>query len=152
MSQNTLTIGEEVPNFTLKNPLGKEVSLSDFRGKMVVLYFYPKDHTPGCTKEACLFRDSYEDFQEVGAEVIGISSDSEKSHQGFQEKHELPFILLTDKGGKVRKLFGIKKTLGFIPGRETFIINKKGVLLHRFNSLTNVHQHIEEALTFLKKS
>src|SRR5690349_16139428 len=100
-------VGTIAPDFTLTNQDGKPVSLSDFKGKQaVVLYFYPKDFTGGCTAEACAFRDSYEVFQEAGAEVIGVSSDSEDSHQNFAAKYRLPFVLLSDKGGEVRKQYG----------------------------------------------
>jgi len=110
-------VGNVAPDFTLTNQDGKSVSLSDFKGKQaVVLYFYPKDNTPGCTAEACSFRDSYEVFQEIGAEVIGVSSDSEGSHQGFAAKHRLPFVLLSDQGGEVRKLYGVSSWFGiFLP-------------------------------------
>lgn len=141
----------KAPDFTLKDSEGNAVSLKDYLGKPIVLYFYPKDNTPGCTKEACMFRDSYEEFQEAGAEVIGISNDSEKSHTGFKEKHSLPFILLSDPKGKVRKSYGVKSTWGIIPGRETFVIDKEGNIVHRFNSLTDINTHIEEALKVIKE-
>src|SRR6266850_2178803 len=109
--------GQPAPDFELSDAEGKRVQLSDFRGKRaVVLYFYPKDDTPGCTKEACSFRDSYEAFKEAGAEVIGVSSDSEASHGKFATKYKLPFTLLADAGGTVRKQYGIPATLGLLPG------------------------------------
>ena len=112
-------VGERAPDFQLPDRNGRQVSLGDFRGKKsVVLYFYPKDDTPGCTAESCEFRDRYEDFKEAGAEVIGISSDSEASHEKFADKHRLPFILLSDRGGAVRKKYGVPATLGLLPGRR----------------------------------
>lgn len=148
---NTLKIGDKAPDFTLTDKEGKEISLSDFIGKKVVLYFYPKDNTPGCTKEACMFRDNYEDFKTLGAEVIGVSSDSENSHKKFKSKYNLPFILLSDTKSIVRKSYGVKKTFGFIPGRETFVINENGIIVHRFNSLSNIDKHIKESLLILNK-
>lgn len=144
-------VGTIAPDFTLTNQDGKPVSLSDFKGKQaVVLYFYPKDNTPGCTAEACSFRDSYEVFQEIGAEVIGVSSDSEDSHQGFAAKHRLPFVLLSDQGGEVRKLYGVSSWFGIFPGRVTYVIDKEGVVRHIFNSQTAATKHVAEALKILK--
>jgi thioredoxin-dependent peroxiredoxin len=146
-----ITIGSLAPDFTLPDGSGQPVSLSDFKGrKAVVLYFYPKDNTPGCTAEACAFRDSYEVFKEAGAEVIGVSSDSADSHQGFAAKHQLPFVLLSDKGGKLRKQYGVPATLGLLPGRVTYVIDKEGVVRHIFNSQFAATRHVEEALKILK--
>jgi thioredoxin-dependent peroxiredoxin len=148
---NKIEIGELAPDFTLPDQSGQPVSLSDFKGqKAVVLYFYPKDNTPGCTAEACAFRDSYEVFKEAGAEVIGVSSDSADSHQGFAARHQLPFILLSDKGGKLRKQYGVPATLGLLPGRVTYVIDKEGVIRHIFNSQFAATRHVEEALKILK--
>lgn len=144
--------GEKAPHFQLKDQDGKEFDSKTVVGKKpVVIYFYPKDFTPGCTKEACNFRDSYEDFKEAGAEVIGISNDSEKSHAKFAKKHKLPFVLLSDSNGKVRKKFGIKKSLlGLVPGRETFVINADGNVVFKFNSL-DASKHMDKALNAVKK-
>jgi peroxiredoxin Q/BCP len=144
--------GEKAPHFQLKDQDGKEFDSKTVVGKKpVVIYFYPKDFTPGCTKEACNFRDSYEDFKEAGAEVIGISNDSEKSHAKFAKKHKLPFVLLSDSNGKVRKKFGIKKSLlGLVPGRETFVINADGNVVFKFNSL-DASKHMNKALNAVKK-
>lgn len=144
--------GEKAPHFQLKDQDGKEFDSKTVVGKKpVVIYFYPKDFTPGCTKEACNFRDSYEDFKEAGAEVIGISNDSEKSHAKFAKKHKLPFVLLSDSNGKVRKKFGIKKSLlGLVPGRETFVINADGNIVFKFNSL-DASKHMDKALNAVKK-
>jgi peroxiredoxin Q/BCP len=144
-------VGDEAPDFELLDQAGHAVRLRDFRGKRpVVLYFYPKDDTPGCTKEACSFRDQYEDFRAVGAEVIGVSSDSPESHSRFVQKYELPFRLLSDRRGVVRKAYGIPATLGLIPGRVTFVIDPKGVVRHVFNSQSQATRHVSEALETLR--
>jgi peroxiredoxin Q/BCP len=146
-----IAVGDMAPDFELKDKDGNVVRLSDFRGKQsVVLYFYPKDDTPGCTAQACSFRDSYEDFKAAGAEVIGISSDSGRSHNKFAEHHRLPFVLLSDIIGKVRKAYGAYDLLGLIPGRVTFVIDKEGRVIHKFDSQLNPTKHIAEALAKLK--
>lgn len=148
-----LAIGQEAPDFSLRDGAGHEVRLSDYRGKQaVVVYFYPKDNTPGCTKEACAFRDSYEDFKAAGAEVIGISSDSGASHQQFAQEHRLPFLLLSDPKGQVRKQYQVPRTLGLLPGRVTFVIDKQGRICHQFNSQLNASRHVTEALAALRQS
>lgn len=145
-------VGQPAPDFDLADAQGQRVRLADFRGKRsVVLYFYPKDDTPGCTKEACSFRDSYEAFKEAGAEVIGVSSDSEASHSKFATKYKLPFTLLADSGGAVRKQYGIPATLGILPGRVTFVIDRAGIVRHVFNSQLQATRHVEEALKILKR-
>jgi len=111
-----------------------------------VLFFYPKDDTPECTKEACAFRDGYEEFSKLDAEVVGISSDSVESHRSFAKKHGLPFTLLSDEGGKVRKLYGVPNTLGLFPGRVTYVIDEQGVIRHVFSSQLGTKRHLEEAL------
>jgi peroxiredoxin Q/BCP len=147
-----LGAGAKAPDFTLNDQDGNPVSLARFRGqKNVVVYFYPKDDTPGCTKESCAFRDQFTAFSDVGAEVIGISSDSEASHKAFAQKHRLPFRLLADRGAKVRSAFGVPATLGLLPGRVTYIIDKEGVIRHAFNSQIQATQHVDEALQVLKK-
>lgn len=146
-----LLAGATAPDFTLNDQEGKPVALSSFRGvKNVVVYFYPKDDTPGCTKESCAFRDQFTAFTDVGAEVLGISSDSEKSHKAFAEKHRLPFRLLSDRGGKVRSAFGVPPTFGVVPGRVTYVIDKEGVIRHAFNSQRNATQHVDESLRILQ--
>ena len=145
-------VGDRAPDFTLPSLTGEPVSLETFLGKKnIVLYFYPKDNTPGCTTEACSFRDSYEVFQEAGAEVIGISSDSEKSHQQFAKQYRLPFILLSDLGGVVRKFYGVPATFGLLPGRVTYIIDKQGIVRHIFSSQFAPQMHVAEALKVLKE-
>lgn len=149
----SLNIGDTIPDFSLKDQHGKIFEVNSVLGKKnLVIYFYPKNFTPGCTKEACSFRDYYEDFQAQGATVIGISSDSEKSHQKFTEKHRLPFILLADEKGTVKRKFRVKNNLlGLIPGRETYVVNKKGEVMYVFNSM-NAEKHIQKALKVLKKT
>jgi thioredoxin-dependent peroxiredoxin len=127
------------------------VNFKDFIGKKpVVLYFYPKDDTPGCTKEACAFRDDYDQFEKLDAQVIGISSDSVDSHRRFAKKHNLPFTLLSDEGSKVRRLYGVPNTFGLFPGRVTYVIDEEGVVRHIFSSQLGVEQHVEEALKALQ--
>lgn len=143
--------GDRAPDFTLESRTGEKVSLSQFRGsKNVVLYFYPKDETRGCTKEACSFRDMYEAFTDLGAEVIGISSDSAESHRKFAEHHGLPFTLLSDPKKEVRKLYGVPSSLGFLPGRVTYVIDTNGIVRHIFNSQMHPEEHVNEALRILK--
>jgi peroxiredoxin Q/BCP len=147
-----VAVGDRAPEFALPDASGTTVRLSDFRGKKaVVLYFYPKDDTPGCTKEACGFRDSYEEFASAGAEVIGVSSDTGESHRGFARKHELPFKLLSDRRGEVRKQYGVPATLGLLPGRVTFVIDRDGVVRHVFNSQLAASRHVSEALDALRR-
>ena len=148
----SLKIGDIVPNFTAKDSQGEVFESQNFLGrKPLVIYFYPKDNTPGCTTEACSFRDQYEDFKDLGAEVIGISSDSVKSHHKFAKKHELPFILLSDQNKKLRSLFGVKNNLfGLLPGRVTYIIDRNGVVIYIFDSM-NAAKHIEKALEIIKE-
>ncbi len=144
--------GDTAPSFSLKDQTGSIVRLADFKGKKaVVLYFYPKDDTPGCTVESCTFRDSYEVFQEAGAEVIGVSSDSPESHAKFASKYHLPFRLLSDEGEGVRKLYGVSSTLGLLPGRVTFVIDRQGVVRHVFSSQFRPKKHVDEALEILKE-
>ena len=146
-----VAVGSKAPNFTLPSQSGEMLSLTDFLGKKpVVLFFYPKDDTPGCTKEVCAFRDSFEGFRELGAEVMGISSDSVESHRSFVAKHSLPFTLLSDEGGKVRKLYGVPNTFALFPGRVTYVIDKDSVVRHIFSSQVGVQKHVEEALEVLQ--
>jgi thioredoxin-dependent peroxiredoxin len=142
----TVKVGDKAPDFTLSSQMGDNVTLSEFFGKKnVVLYFYPKDETPGCTKEACTFRDNYEELTKLGAEVLGVSGQSVESHKSFATHYGLPFILLSDEDNKVRELYGVPSTMGFLPGRVTYIIDKKGIVRHIFNSQTQAPRHVEEA-------
>ena len=133
--------------------MGDNVTLSEFFGKKsVVLYFYPKDETPGCTKEACAFRDSYEELANLGAEVLGVSGQSVESHKSFATHYGLPFILLSDEDNNVRKLYGVPSSgFGLIPGRVTYIIDKQGTVRHIFNSQTQAPRHVEEAKKALEE-
>lgn len=143
--------GDKAPPFTLPSDGGGRVSLKELRGKAVVLYFYPKDETPGCTKEACSFRDSYEDFVKAGAEVIGVSGDSVEKHQSFAQHHRLPFTLLADEGNALRKAYGVPATLWILPGRVTYVIDKTGVVRHVFDSQLQATKHIDEALAMIRQ-
>lgn len=151
MQNQKITVGDAVPKFELKDQNDKLVAIESFIGKPFVIYFYPKDDTPGCTAEACSFRDQYEDFREVGAEVIGISADSPESHKNFAKKHNLPFVLLSDEKNKVRKMFGVPGSMfGLLPGRVTYIIDEKGVVSHMFDSQMQATKHVKEAIEHLK--
>jgi len=144
-------VGDRAPEFTLQSSEGVSISLSEIIGpKNIVLYFYPKDESYGCTKQACSFRDSYEVFKDLGAEIIGISSDDVQSHQSFIQRHRLPFILLSDVDNNVRKLYGVVSTFGLIPGRVTYIIDKEGIIRYIFSSQMQTQKHIDEALRILK--
>jgi peroxiredoxin Q/BCP len=145
-------VGDKAPDFTLPSQMGDNVTISEFFGKKnIVLYFYPKDESIGCTKEACSFRDSYEELTNLGAEVLGVSGQSVESHKSFATHHGLPFILLSDKDNKVRELYGVPSTMGIIPGRVTYIIDKKGFVRHIFSSQTQAERHVEEAKITLKE-
>ena len=150
-NKGNVKIGDRAPDFTLDSQSGDKVRLKDFIGKkIIVLYFYPKDGTPGCTAEACSFRDNYDVFKQAGAEVIGISSDAVESHSAFVLKYNLQFILLSDKDQTVRKLYGVPSTLGLLPGRVTYVIDKKGIVRHVFSSQFNATKHISEALRVIQ--
>jgi peroxiredoxin Q/BCP len=146
-----IEIGDKVPNFILKDQNGNSFNIENEIGKRMVIYFYPKDDTPGCTKEACKFRDDFESFNNLGASVIGISADSVASHKKFEEKYNLPFTLLADVDNKVRALFGVPKSMLFLPGRVTYVIDKKGIVRYIFNSQFGAEKHIENALNKLKE-
>jgi len=148
----SIQVGDKAPDFTLPSQAGEQVRLSDRLGEhAVVLYFYPRDETRGCTAEACAFRDSYEVFADAGAEVIGVSSDSVDRHAGFASHHQLPFTLLSDQGGRVRKSYGVPATLGVLPGRVTYVIDRAGTVRHVFNSMTNIGRHVDDALAVVRK-
>ncbi|HXS61564.1 MAG TPA: peroxiredoxin [Streptosporangiaceae bacterium] len=147
-----IQVGDKAPDFTLPSQSGTRVRLQDRLGdRVIVLYFFPKDGTPGCTAEACAFRDSHEVFAEAGAEVIGVSSDSVDSHASFAGKHELPFTLLSDQGGQVRKAYGVPSVLGVLPGRVTYVIDRQGVVRHTFKSMTRIGSHIDQALDMVRQ-
>lgn len=143
-----LEIGTQAPTFTLKNKEGEDIHFGDLIGKKnIVLYFYPKNETPGCTKEACGFRDLYEDFIEAGAEVVGVSGDSIRSHQKFANNRRLPFILLSDPDLKVHKLYEVSSTLfGILRNRITYVIDKEGIVRYAFKSQININKHVGGSL------
>ena len=146
-----IKVGDQVPNFSLPSQTGTTVNISDLIGKKsLVIYFYPKDDTPGCTAESCAFRDSYEVFTDAGAEVIGISADTPQSHQQFAQKYNLPFTLLSDTDNRVRKLFGVPSTLFVLPGRVTYIIDQEGIVRHIFDSMLDFKAHVTESLNTIK--
>jgi peroxiredoxin Q/BCP len=145
-------IGDPAPDFTIPTQTGEAFSFHDLLGKSaIVLYFYPKDNTRGCVAEACSFRDSYEVFKDAGAEVVGVSSDSVGSHQKFAQKYQLPFILLSDTSGTVRKLFGVPSIFGLLSKRVTYVIDKQGIIRHIFSSQHLPEKHITEALNTIKE-
>ena len=145
-------VGDQAPDFILPSQSGEPVRLSDRLGEqVVVLYFYPRDNTPGCTAEACAFRDSHEVFSEAGAEVIGVSSDSADRHAAFAGRYDLPFTLLSDAGGRVRKRYGVPAVLGVLPGRVTYVIDRQGTVRHVFNSMTSIDQHVGDALAVVRR-
>lgn len=149
-----LKIGDKLPDLSLPNEKGEDTRLYDQIGKHPqLIYFYPKDETPGCTMEACTFRDYHNEFAEHGAIVYGISNDSVKSHERFKKKHSLNFSLLSDQNRKAEKAFGVKRNLfGLLPGRVTFLADKEGIIRFIFDSATQPKKHVLEALRFLKKN
>lgn len=147
-----VAVGQKAPDFTLPSTTGAPVTLSSLLNRRpVVLFFYPKDDTPGCSVEACTFRDLYDAFVSAGAEVVGVSSDSVDSHERFARKHRLPMTLLGDVGGAVRALYGVPPTLGLLPGRATFVIDKTGTVRHVFVSQLRVRRHAREALEVVER-
>lgn len=146
--------GDPVPVISLKNQHGELIQLNNYaKGKSLVVYFYPKDDTPGCTAQACTFRDQYEDFEDVGAVVVGISGDSVSSHKKFAERNDLHFTLLSDRNRAAEKAFGVPRSfLGLLPGRVTYIFNPSGKLVGTFNSAVQAKRHIQEALNTLEKA
>jgi len=146
-----IRVGDPAPDLTLTTADGATIRLSDMRGhKAVVLFFYPKDGTPVCTQEACAFRDSYEAFRDAGAEVIGISADSEARHRAFAAKHSLPFPLVADTDGSVRRALGAPSILGVVPGRTTYVIDKEGIVRTVFTANFVSDAHVREALAALR--
>lgn len=147
----TLKAGDPAPDFTLHDQHGAPVSLSALRGRIVVFYFYPKDETPICTREACGFRDAYEEFARAGAVVIGASSDGVAAHDAFARRLNLPFTLVADEGGKVRAAYGVSNRLGIFPGRTTFVIDGGGVIRHAFTAGFSARRHVDESLAVVKR-
>lgn len=146
-----MKVGELLPDFVLIDQDLNDLSSTELLGSPCVIYFYPKDDTPGCTRQACSFRDQFEAFNDLGATVVGVSSDTPEQHRKFQSKHRLPYRLLSDLKGELRQKFNVEShLLGLIPGRETFVFDAKGKLVHRFNSQLKAEQHILEAIDALK--
>jgi thioredoxin-dependent peroxiredoxin len=146
-----LKVGDKLPNFKAKDTNGNIFDSQNYIGKQpLIIYFYPKDETRVCTEQACSFRDNYQEFKDLGAEVIGISADSVQSHLKFKSKFNLPFILLSDNDKKLRKLFGVENDFLIIPGRQTFVADENGVIILVFNSMQG-KIHINKALKILKE-
>ncbi len=144
-------MGDLAPDFPLSSDEAAD-KLSDFRGRAdVVLFFYPKDDTPGCTAQACSFRDDYAEFRRLGAEVVGISGDSGESHRAFAGKHQLPYRLITDADGSIRRRFGIKKTWGLIPGRASVLVDVDGVIRRIYESQFRPASHVPAMLDALRR-
>jgi peroxiredoxin Q/BCP len=145
-------VGDRAPDFSLYSSAGEKVTLSEFFGKKrVVIFFYPMDESPVCSREAEAFRNKYKVFQELEAEIIGISSQSVKSHKSFSIHHKLLYNLLSDPHNDVRRLYGVSSTLGIVPRRATFVIDKKGIVKHVFSSQLQPAKHAEQALSALKR-
>ena len=151
-SMDKINVGSQIPAFTLKDQNGKIFDIDSVKGKKnLVIFFYPKDDSPGCTKEACSFRDQFEVFNEADAIIIGISGQSVESHKKFADKYRLSYTLLSDEGNKVRKQFGVPTNfLGLLPGRVTYVVDKTGKVIYLFNSQIQATKHVDEALTILK--
>jgi len=149
--QEELKIGHKLPLFGAKDQNGNDFYIqSVLEKKVLVIYFYPKDDTPGCTKQACFLRDQYEEFKAIGAEVIGISGDSVPAHKKFASKYDLPFILLSDADKSLRKLFGVKTSmLGLLPGRVTYVVDKKGIIQMVFDDM-NATNHLDKTVEKVK--
>lgn len=142
-----LEVGDHAPDFSATTYDGNEIRLADFLGKRaLVLFFYPKDGTPICTQEACAFRDSYEQFIDAGADVIGVSGDSKESHQSFARQHKLSFPLISDSDGSLRKAFAVPKTMGLFPGRVTYVIDQSGIIRQIFSAQFASDEHVRQAL------
>ncbi|ABM78643.1 peroxiredoxin [Prochlorococcus marinus] len=140
-----LQVGDKAPAIDLVDQNGKKRRSNDLKGKVLVLFFYPKDDTPGCTAEACSFRDNYSVFEKLGSEVWGVSGDDDISHRQFAERHSLPYALLSDKDNTLRRAFEVPRTLGMLPSRVTYVIDGQGTIRHIFNNLLDGPAHMREA-------
>lgn len=138
------------PDFERTDQEGRVLRLSSLKGKIVILYFYPRSDTPACTAEACAFRDVYADLAGAGCEVIGVSHDQTPIQQAFAARHKLPFHLISDPAGELRTLFGVPKTLGLVPGRVTFVIDRKGVVQKVINTQFRPLKHVQDALELIR--
>ena len=151
MSKKRLVIGDKLPHFILNDETHQPVDISAITGRYLIIYFYPKDDTPGCVKEACSFRDSFQDLVDAGAVVYGVSSDKPDTHARFKDKYRLPFSLLSDIAGELRKLLGVPADLfGLLPGRVTYIFDPEGRLIQVFKSQLSPNQHVKEALKVIR--
>ena len=146
-----IAVGDQAPQFKAIDQNGVERSIADLGGTPLVLFFYPKDDTPGCTIEACSFRDQYSAFQALGAEVWGISGDGASSHRRFAGKHQLPYPLLVDEGNALRNAFGVAKTLFVLPGRVTYVIDGAGVVRLVFDEMLDANAHVRQAIATLEQ-
>ena len=148
---NPLEPGDRLPGFSIPDQDDNLVSDGDLTGRgPFVVYFYPRDDTPGCTVEACAFRDDFESFVEAGAAVYGVSADTPAQHRTFRAKHNLPFTLLSDRDGALAKAFGVKRSMGILPGRVTWVFDANGVVQHRFSSQLQPRRHVTEALEVVR--
>jgi peroxiredoxin Q/BCP len=145
-------VGTAFPEFVLDSSSGQKISFGDLKGKWSVLFFYPKDESPGCTVQSCRFRDDYSEYEKMGVQLIGVSSDNVNSHQRFAEKHSLPFPLLADAKGHLRTVLEIPNTMGLLPGRATFIVDGEGIIRLVYNSQLRFKQHSKVALDFLREN
>ena len=153
MAESKLQKGDQLPHFILNDENHQPIDIASIKGKFLVLYFYPKDDTPGCVKEACSFRDSFQDLVDAGAVVYGVSNDKPTTHAQFKEKYRLPFSLLSDTGGELRKLLGVPGDLfGLLPGRVTYIFDPEGRLIEEFKSQLSPQKHVKEALKVIVES
>jgi thioredoxin-dependent peroxiredoxin len=149
---DVIKAGQAAPPFTLRDAAQRSWSLEALHAQgPLVLFFYPRDDSPICTREACAFRDAFQDFVDAGAQVAGVSSDSEEAHRGFAQRHRLPFVLLSDPDGAVRKLYGVSHTLGLVPGRVTFVIDKAGIVRLAFSAQFQAEGHMEQALVAVRQ-
>lgn len=147
----SIKVGDPAPVFDTVGHDGAPLHMQQLlQNGPLVLYFYPKDETPGCTAQACAFRDAYEDFREAGAAVVGVSSDPVASHASFAARHRLPFPLIADEDGALRKAYGVRRTLGVFPGRVTFVIDGAGIVRHTFTAQFDATRHIREALDMVR--
>jgi peroxiredoxin Q/BCP len=152
MAEHRLQPGDQLPHFILNDEKHQPIDIASIKGKFLVLYFYPKDDTPGCIKEACSFRDSFQELTDAGAVIFGVSANRPDSHARFKLKYNLPFSLLSDTGNELRKLFGVPSDLfGLLPGRVTYIFDPECRLIHVFKSQLSPEKHVKEALKIIEK-
>ena len=143
-------VDTKFPEFNLYDEKRKFITEEDINGKWSVIFFYPKDESPGCTLQSCSFRDKYEEFNTLGVQIFGVSSDSVSSHKKFKEKHNLQYSLLSDKGGILAENLGLKKNLGFLPARVTLIVNPEGIIIYAHTSQLGITGHVRKALNEIK--